>query len=256
MKTYPFIGLYTLCRREVGRFMNVYLQTLFAPMITTLLFYFIFSLSVGNQLKLVHNVPFMVFLAPGLIMMSMMQNAFSNPSSSMITSKIMNNIRDVVIAPINSHELTLGYMVGGIIRGLMIGVLTLIVFYMLGYIKLHHFGVALIYAILGTAFLSLLGIIGGIWAEKFDHLAAITNFIIIPMTFLSGTFYTIEHLPGMVQEFAAFNPFYFIIDGFRYAFIGKAESHLMTGIFYILGLDLCLYYICYMMFKKGYKLKS
>ena len=236
--------------------MNVYLQTLFAPIITTLLFYFIFSLSVGNQIKLINGTSFMMFLAPGLVMMSMMQNGFSNPSSSMITSKIMNNIRDVIIAPLNPHELVIGYMVGGIVRGLIIGTIAILVFYSFGLVQFYNLWVALLYAILGTAFLSLLGIIGGIWSEKFDQLAAITNFVITPMTFLSGTFYTIDHLPHYIQNIAAYNPFFFIIDGFRYGFIGHAESNLLFGLDYLMIINLCLYLISYFMFKTGYKLKN
>jgi len=168
----------------------------------------------------------------------------------------METIRDVIIAPLTPHELVLGYTFGGVFRGMLIGLCCVIVFYLLGSVTFYHIGFIFLFALLGGIFLSLLGLIGGIWSEKFDHLAAITNFIVMPMTFLSGTFYTLNRLPESIQTIAAYNPFFFIIDGFRFGFIKHAESDITFGIIYISLLNFILYLISYFMFKTGYKLKS
>ncbi len=250
------IGLQTLIMKEVGRFINVYSQTIVAPVVTTLLYYAVFALAFGGLAKHVGNVPYLDFLAPGLIMMTMVQNAFSNTSSSMVIAKVQGNIVDVLMPPISPFEFFAGYMIGGVLRGVVVGaVCTAVVFLTVG-IGIHSLFYIFAYAVLGTMMLSSLGLAAGIWSEKFDHIAAVTNFIVTPLTFLSGTFYSIEQLPGIWQTLAHANPFFYMIDGFRYGFIGHADGNLGLGFAMMIFINLVLAALVYRMVKTGYKIKS
>jgi ABC-2 type transport system permease protein len=250
------IGLYTFTRKEVSRFLTVYLQTIVAPAITTLLFYTIFSLAFGGMRREIDGVPYMEFLAPGLIMMSMVQNAFANSSSSLVIAKIQGNIVDVLMPPLNSAELLFGYIMGGIVRGLVIGTTTGIVMSFVVALTPHNIIAVIGFSLLGTTMLSAMGLIAGIWAEKFDHIAAVTNFFVTPMAFLSGTFYSIGSLPETWQTVALFNPFFYMIDGFRYGFTGHAEGSLIAGFICLLAVDIFLLCLAWWMLKTGYKIKS
>ena len=252
-----WLGLWTLYLKEVRRFLNVFTQTLVAPMVTTLLFLAIFALALGGAGRAaVEGVPYILFLAPGLIMMTLMQNSFANTSSSIVIAKVQGNIVDVLMPPLSASELTLGIAGGGVTRGLLVGLAAacgMAIFVPLGI----HDPFALVYfAVNGALMLSLLGLIGGIWAEKFDHMAAITNFVITPFSFLSGTFYSIERLPEAWRFIAHFNPFFYLIDGFRYGFIGHADGSLQIGAFVVLGVNAVLWSIAHRMFATGYRLKA
>ena len=251
-----WLGLWTLYTKEVKRFFNVFTQTVAAPVVTSLLFFSIFSLALGGAVRTVGDVPFVQFLAPGLIMMAMMQNAFANTSSSLMIAKIQGNIVDVLMPPLSAIELTIGFAAGGVTRGILVGVvtgLTMMVFVPVG---LHAPAVIVFHAIAASLMLSLLGIMGGIWAEKFDHMSAVTNFVIMPFSFLSGTFYSIERLPAAWQIVARFNPFFYMIDGFRYGFIGRADANPLIGIVVMVVVDTVLLAATYRMFARGYKLKA
>jgi ABC-2 type transport system permease protein len=228
------IGLWTLYMREVRRFMKVYTQTMLAPVVTTLLFLAVFTLALGQFRPDVHGVPFSQFLAPGLVMMAIAQNAFANTSSSIMIAKVQGNIVDTLMPPFTPTELVFGIAMGGVTRGIFVGL-------------------AVTFA--ASLMLALLGIIAGIWAEKFDHMAAVTNFIITPLAFLSGTFYSIERLPEFGQTLAHFNPFFYMIDGFRSGFIGHADITPWVGMAVMVAIDIVLWVICTRMFKTGYKLK-
>ncbi|MGH1403375.1 MAG: ABC transporter permease [Alphaproteobacteria bacterium] len=250
------IGLYTLIRREVLRFVSVYTQTIVAPMVTTLMFYTIFALAFGGAGRELNGVSFMAFLAPGLIMMTMVQNAFANTSSSLVISKVQGNIVDVLMPPLSAMEIFIGYAVGSVFRGLVVGLCTSLALSIFAPVHIHSIGVIFIFALLGTLMLGSLGIAAGIWSDKFDHIAAVTNFIVTPLTFLSGTFYNIEVLPGVWQGIAHFNPFFYMIDGFRYGFIGQADSHIGIGIAVLMTCNVLLALLSYRMIKTGYKIKS
>lgn len=250
------IGVMTLVNKEVGRFLNVYLQTIIAPVITTLLFYAIFALAFGGIAREVGGVPYMQFLAPGLVMMTMVQNAFANTSSSIVISKVQGNIVDVLMPPLGPLEILAGYLSGGILRGLCVGLATTIVISFFVEPGLHSVFYILVFAVLGTMMLSMMGICGGIWSEKFDHIAAVTNFFVTPLTFLSGTFYAIESLPPVWQSIALYNPFYHMIDGFRYGFIGHDDAFPFIGALFLLGINVALGLLVYWMLKTGYKIKS
>jgi ABC-2 type transport system permease protein len=249
-------GFWTLYVKEVRRFLNVFTQTVLAPMVTTLLFLAIFTLALGGRARAPSGIPYDVFLAPGLIMMAMLQNSFANTSSSLLISKVQGNIVDLLMPPLSPAELTLGFVLGGVTRGLIVGLAVLLGMWIFVPLQFAHPGFILLYALLASGLLSLIGALGGIWADKFDHIAAVTNFVITPFAFLSGTFYSIERLPAVWQTVAHFNPFFYMIDGFRYGFIGRADGNLMLGVAVLAGGNLALGLLCYRLFKRGWKLKS
>lgn len=251
-----WIGLQTLVKKEIGRFMNVYFQTLFAPLITLGLFFTVFSLSIGGGDRMVFGVPYMHFLAPGLLMMTMIQNAFSNSSSSLIIAKVQGNIVDLLMPPLSATEILFGYILGALIRAMLIGTLGFTIMTVFLDIPVERPGLILLFAVLGNIMMGTLGIAGGLWAEKFDHLASVTNFIVTPLTFLSGTFYALTALPEMWQKIALYNPFFYVIDGFRAGFIGTPEASLTTGIAILLVSNLILISLAWWMLKTGYKTKS
>ena len=249
-------GLYTLIKREVGRFAAVYMQTIVAPVITTLLFYAIFALAFGGIARTIGQVPFLEFLAPGLIMMAMVQNAFANTSSSIVIAKFQGSIVDVVMPPLSNMEFFTGFVMGGVIRGLAVGLVTGIAVSIFAPFNVVSPMVVVIYAVLGNVMMSALGLIAGIWSEKFDHIAAVTNFIITPLTFLSGTFYSVESLPEMWHKIALYNPFFYLIDGFRSGFIGQADGAITIGISILVIMNIALAGLALQMLRTGYKMKT
>ena len=251
-----WIGLGTLCAKEIRRFMKVYTQTLIAPVVTTLLFLAIFTLALGGGTRVVAGVPYAEFLAPGLVMMALAQNAFANTSSSIIIAKVQGNIVDVLMPPLSPFELSLGFIVGGVARGLAVGLVVAVSIAVFVPIQIQHWPYVIFHALAAATLLSLLGTIGGVWADKFDHIAAVTNFIVTPLSFLSGTFYSLDRLPGVWKAIAYANPFFYMIDGFRYGFIGHADGSTEVGIAVMLGANLSLWWLCQRMFARGYKLKA
>ena len=251
-----YIPLWSLFKKEVLRFLKVGTQTVLGPAISSLLFLAVFSLALGRSVETINGVKFAHFIAPGLIMMTMLQNAFSNAASSIGQSKFQGNIVDILMSPLNDIELTIGYVGGSIVRGLICGIVTFIVIIFFISLEIHSYLALVFYAFMGSIMMGSLGTMIGIWADKWDQQQGITNFIVLPLTFLSGTFYSISRLPEFWQNLAAFNPFFYNIDGFRYAFIGKSDSSLLIGGTTLLILNLILIYLCYLMFRSGYKLKS
>ena len=253
---FNWIGFYTLYSKEVRRFLNVFAQTVLAPAITTLLFYIIFTISVDRSYLSTESFTFSQFLAPGLVCMSIMQNAFANTSSSILISKVQGNIVDVLMPPLSEYELTFSYSLGGVTRGLLVGLSVSIVIYLIVPIQITNLFIIIYFALFSSLLLSLLGILCGIWAKKFDHMASVTNFIILPLTFLSGTFYSIERLPEDWRFFAYLNPFFYIIDGFRYGFVGVSDSNISLGIFILAMANLIFLILTIYIFKKGYGLRN
>ena len=249
-------GLWTLYIREVKRFLKVFMQTVAAPVVTTLLFLAIFLLAMGGQQRSVHEVPFLEFLAPGLIMMAMVQNAFANTTSSLMIAKFQGSIVDLLMPPLSPIELTLGLALGGVTRGLVVGVVVAAAMAVVVPIHIVAPGLMLFHAVAASLLLSVLGIIGAIWADKFDHIAAVTNFVVTPLSFLSGTFYSIEQLPPAWQTVALANPFFYMIDGFRYSFIGHADASIAAGVVVMTALDLALLWLCHVLIARGWKLKA
>jgi ABC-2 type transport system permease protein len=248
-------GAWTLYVKEVRRFMKVGQQTLMAPVVTTLLFLAIFTLALGGEQRSIARAPFDRFLAPGLVMMAIAQNAFANTSSSLVISKVQGNIVDVLMPPLSPSELTLGYALAGATRGLMVGAVCVLAMTIFVETQIRDLGLILYHAAMAALMLSLLGLMGGIWADKFDHIAAVTNFVVTPAAFLSGTFYSIASLPGLWNAIAHANPLFFLIDGFRAGFIGQADGPLLAGALVVAGVNALLWAICRWMFKRGYRLK-
>ncbi|MBM3521596.1 MAG: multidrug ABC transporter permease [Alphaproteobacteria bacterium] len=251
-----WIGLWTLIAREVRRFLKVGIQTVAAPAVTTLLFLAVFALALGGAVRDIAGVPFAEFLAPGLVMMAMVQNAFANTSSSLVIAKVQGNIVDSLMPPLNAAELTLGFALGGVVRGLVVG--SAVAIFLLPFVglRLHAPGFIVFHALAASLMLSLLGAIGGIWSQKFDHIAAVTNFVVTPLAFLSGTFYTIDRLPEPWHHIALANPFFYMIDGFRYGFIGHTDGGLAVGVVVMLVANVALGLVCYRMFLTGWRLRS
>lgn len=249
-------GLWTLYVREVTRFYKVGTQTLAAPVVTSLLFFVIFSVALGGDTRTIGDLTFAVFLAPGLIMMSILQNSFANTSSSILVSKVQGNIVDVLMPPLSPAELTIAFVAGGVTRGVLVGLATGTAMWVFVDLQIHHPVAIVFHAVAASAMLSLLGLIGGIWAEKFDHIAAMTNFVVVPLSFLSGTFYSITRLPEGWQDVARFNPFFYAIDGFRYGFIDRLDSQLWLSVTVMIAINTCLFALVYRLFASGYKLKS
>lgn len=248
-------GLWTLYLKEVRRFLNVFTQTVLAPMITSLLFLAIFTLALGRGDLNFGDVPYTQFLAPGLIMMTMIQNSFANTSSSILISKVQGNIVDVLMPPLSPAELTLGFAGGGISRGVIVGLSAGIGMSIFVDVEIHSVLAILYFGLMASTMLSLVGMIGGLWAEKFDHIAAVTNFVIVPFSFLSGTFYSIERLPENWLFVAHFNPFFYLIDGFRFGFIGHHDGNVWVGALIVGGVNLALAAVVHRMMARGYNLK-
>lgn len=251
-----WIGLVSLVKKEVGRFLNVYMQTIIAPIITMVLFFAVFALSLHQHTDDVAHDAALRFLAPGLLMMTMIQNGFANSSSSLMIAKLQGNIVDILMPPLAPWELLAGMLIGALFRCFLIGVLGVIVLSLFVTLPFHSVATIFWFGLLGNMILTLLGIMTGIWAENFDKMTTISNFIVTPLTFLSGTFYSIASLPPVWQKAALFNPFFYMIDGFRAGFTGVAETNLLTGSMVLCALCVLLILATWTMWRTGYKTKS
>jgi len=249
------LGTATLASREIRRFLNVWAQTVMAPLINAALFLLIFTIAIGPQRGDVMGVAFLHFLAPGLLMMTVIQQAFANTSSSLASAKVQGNIVDTLMAPLSPAEVLAGYVAGSVARGLIVAVvITIGVWLFLGVGLAHPFW-ALTFWVLGSIFMGSLGLIAGIYAQKFDQLAAITNFLVTPLAFLSGTFYSIDALPGFMQVMSHANPFFYLIDGARYGMIGVSDSSPVLGLGVALVSCLVVVGLAWTWLRKGYRLK-
>ena len=249
-------GMWELYLKEVRRFWKVIVQTVAAPVITSLMFLLVMVFAFGRQGVSIAGYPFADFLVPGLVIMTMVQNAFANTSSSILVAKVQGNIVDVLMPPLSAAELTVAWIAGGTTRGIVVGLACLIVMGFFANLHLHNIWLILFHGIAGSLFMSTLGVMGAIWAEKFDHMAAVTNFIVTPLTFLSGTFYTIDRLPEWGQFIAHYNPFFYNIDGFRHGFLGQEPSAPLLGVIVMTLLNAVLIVVTYQMIRRGYKLKA
>lgn len=251
-----WLGLYTLMRREVLRFIVVWSQTLLAPLATAALFLMIFTIAIGQQRGDVMGVPFTHFIAPGILMMTVIQNAFANTSSSIVISKVQGNIVDTLMPPLSPAELILGYLAGGIARGLLVALAIAVGMYLFLGIGVAHPLWALGFVVLGAGLLGAIGVVAGIFANKFDQMAAITNFIVTPLAFLSGTFYSVQALPEGIRQLTHFNPIFYLIDGVRYGVLGVSDSSPWLGLAVAGGSLLAVSGAAWAMFKTGYRLKA
>ena len=251
-----WIGLYSLYVKEVSRFIIVWAQTLLSPLVSSLLFLSVLTLALGNDRGDVLGYSFISFLAPGLIVMSIVQQSFSHSVSSLMIGKIQGNIIDTLLAPLSAIEVTLAIIFAAVTRGLVILIISIVVFSLIVEIHIYSIFYIFIGAFLGTFILGALGFITGLWAEKFDHTATITNFIITPLSFLSGVFYSIERLPNFFQSISKINPFFYIIDICRFGFLGTSDGSIGIGLVYLTILSIIVWLISYYLYKIGYKIKS
>ncbi len=249
-----WMGLKTLYIKEIYRFLKVGPQTLLAPVISNLLYMTVFVLAFSALRP--DPSAFMAFLAPGLVMLGILNNAAANSSSSLMTGKMMGSIIDVLMPPLSHVEIALGYIGGAATRGILVAIVTaaaLSIFTPMIPIRLW----AVIYFGISAAFMmGMVGVLSGIWAEKFDQLAVVNQFIILPLSFLSGTFYSIDVLPEAAQKLIMFNPLFYLIDGFRYGFLGIADGHILTGVIMIATINIILFLICLRVLKTGWRLKA
>ncbi len=249
-------GFQTLYLREIRRFWKVGMQTLAAPVVTALLYMMVFVVAAQGARPPVHGIAFGAFVAPGLIMMSILNNAFANSSSSLLQAKMNGLIGDFLTPPLSPPEHVAAFSLGAAARGILVGAVTWIAVVPFTHVTVTHLWAVLYFGIGAAVILGLLGVMAGLWSEKFDHMAVVTNFIVMPMTFLSGTFYLVDRLPEPFRTGSHFNPFFYLIDGFRYGFIGHAEGSLITGVGMTAGLIVALASICLWMFETGYKIKT
>ncbi|MEV8466119.1 ABC transporter permease [Fluviibacterium sp. DFM31] len=250
-----WLGVATLAEREVRRFLAVWSQTLMAPLITAGLFLAIFSLAIGTRRGDVMGVPFTQFLAPGILMMTVIQNAFANTSSAIMIAKVQGNIVDTLMPPLSPAELVAGYLAGSVGRGLFVAAAILIVAAIFLGQGIAHPVWVLVFVVLGSALLGGLGIIAAILANKFDQMAAITNFIITPLSFLSGTFYSVEGLPPAMQVLTHVNPVFYLIDGVRFGVLGTSDSSPWIGLPVCLLATAAVLAVCLRWFRTGFRLK-
>ena len=255
-------GLWTLYVKEVRRFFKVQLQTIWAPAVTTLLFLVVFTVALGGGGRTVTldgtAIPFANFIAPGLIVMGMLQNAFANASFSLLVGKIQGTIVDYLMPPLSTGELLAALCGGAVTRAFCVGAAVWLAMALWPGVQVTpaHFWAILWFGFLGALFLALMGVMTSIWAEKFDHAAAVTNFVVAPLALLSGTFYSVDRLSPLFQAISHANPFFYIISGFRYGFLGVADSPILVGSAVILALDIALALACYALLRSGWKIKS
>ena len=251
-------GLQTLYLKEVRRFFKVQLQTVWAPAITTLMFLAIFALALGRARTTVMGVPYSDFLGPGLIVMGMIQNSFANTSSSLLIGKIQGTIVDVLMPPLSAAELLVAWVGGAVTRAWLVGLAVYLAMLLAPGVDvpIHNLGVVLYFGTAGSVMLALLGILTGIWADKFDHAAAVTNFVVQPLTLLSGTFYAIDRVSPAMKWLSHANPFFYIIDGFRYGFLGVADGLAQQGAVVIGVIDVALWLTCLRLLQTGWRLKA
>lgn len=251
-----WVACYTLLRKEVTRWVKVWLQTVLAPVVTALLYLLVFGHVLEGRVEVFEGVSYSQFLIPGLLMMAVIQNAFANTSSSLIQAKVMGSIVFILLPPFSALEMFLAYIGAAVLRGLAVGlgVFILAIFY--AQVPIDNFLIILVFAILGSYTMGALGLIAGMWAEKFDQIAAFQSFLIVPLTFLSGVFYSISSLPDFWFSLSKWNPFFYMIDGFRYGFFGQSDQPVMISFVAMLCAAGVLTLVCVWMFKSGYKLRD
>lgn len=248
-------GLYTLIEREIKRMFRVVVQTLVSPWISALLYILIFGLVVGSRIASVGGVSYIDFVLPGLVMMNIIQSAFAHSSSSIYFARFTRQIEEVLVSPLSYTEMIIGYTLGGVVRGLIVGIGVYVIAIFFTVATIEHLFLFLIYAAAVSAIFSLLGIIVGLWAEGFEQLSVLSVFVITPLTFVGGVFNTTDMFPPVMKMVAHFNPFLYFVDGLRYAMIGYSEANMVIGAALIGGLLVGLLWLVIHLFKVGYKVR-
>ncbi len=251
-----WLGFYTLYMKEVRRFTKIPMQTVLAPVMTSLLYMLVFGVATRGARPPVDGVPFIEFVAPGLVMMTVLNNAFANSSSSILQAKMMGLSADFLTPPLTSIEQSAAFVLGAATRGVVVGLVTLATVWWFAGAHLVHPWAAVYFGLTASVILAELGVLAGLWSEKFDHMAMVQNFVIMPLTFLSGTFYRADALPGPLRAISHFNPLFYLIDGFRYGFIDSPDGNIAIGVVGAGVLSVGLMVWCWWLFWKGYRLKT
>lgn len=256
MSGFNWYGTYILSIREIRRFLKVYHQTIIAPVISALIFLSIFSLALSDTNKMIYNIPYKDFAGYGLIIMTIIQNSFANSSSSLIMAKVIGYINDILMPPFEGKELVLAYNIGSISRGILVGLLLSFVLSFIIEFRLHNLALAIYYVLSAAILLGNLGLLSSLITDNFDQNSAISSYLITPLSFLSGTFYSIHQLPTWLKFINLVNPFFYIIDGFRFSLIGHSDGNIMIGVFYLLTLNILTIMLVIKIINSGWKLKA
>lgn len=251
-----WVACYTLFKKEITRFSKVWLQTVIAPVVTALMYLLVFGHVLEGRVEVFAGVSYSAFLIPGLLMMAVIQNAFANTSSSIIQSKVMGSLIFIMLPPFSEVEFFLAYVGAAIVRGLAVGFGVFLLAFFYVKVPIDNIFIVILFAILGSYVMGALGMIAGIWAEKFDQIAAFQSFLIVPLTFLSGVFYSIKSLPPFWYELSKWNPFFYMIDGFRYGFFGQSDQPILISFVAMLLAATVLTIFCILLFRSGYKLRD
>ncbi len=249
-------GTWTLFKRETHRFLKVNMQTVAAPALTAILYLIVFRYAMGDRQVPGMEVDYFTFLIPGLAMMTMLQNAFANTSSSIIIGKVMNVHIYLLMAPLSAIEMVVAFLAAAVLRAVIVATVFLLVLTPFVDLSIHHFGLILVYGLCGSIIMGGMGLIGGMWSENFDSMSMVSNFIILPLTFLSGVFYSIKQLPPLWQQVSHFNPFFYLIDGFRHGFLGVGDSDPFLSVGIVAGFALATVLTCWYLWRIGWRLKE
>lgn len=256
MEQINWYGTYTLTVREVKRFMSVYNQTLITPAISALIFLAVFVLAVGSRRHDIDGVAFINFMGYGLIIMSIVQNSFANSSSSFLMSKIIGYISDILTPPLGSKEIVIAFTIGAVLRGILVGIIVTISLLPFVEFTLYHPFLLVFYVLTSCTLLGKFGILSGMVANSFDQHSATTSYLITPLSFLSGTFYSVKDLPGILQQINMLNPFFYMIDGFRYCLTNKADGNIMIGAGFLIIANMVMYFVLERLIDKGWRIKG
>ena len=251
-----WLGFWTLYMKEVRRFTKIPMQTVLAPLMMSLLYMLVFGVATRGARPPVHGIVYTEFVAPGLVMMNVLNNAFANSSSSILQAKMMGLSSDFLTPPLSSIEQSLAFILGSASRGIVVGLVTLATVWWFAGSHLAHPWAAVWFMVSASVIMGELGVLAGLWSQKFDEMAMVQNFVVMPLTFLSGTFYTVDRLPEPFRSASHFNPFFYLIDGFRYGFIGITDGNLVAGVISSAFLSVVLGVWCWWLFWKGYRLKT
>ena len=251
-----WLGFWTLYMKEVRRFAKIPAQTVVAPLMMSLLYMLVFGVATKGARPPVHGIVYTQFVAPGLVMMNVLNNAFANSSSSILQAKMMGLSADFLTPPLSSTEQAMAFILGSASRGIVVGLVTLVTVWGFAGSHIAHPWAAIWFMVSASLIMGELGVLAGLWSQKFDEMAMVQNFVVMPLTFLSGTFYTVDRLPEPFRTLSHYNPFFYLIDGFRYGFIGITDGSLVAGVISSAFLSAVLGLWCWWVFWKGYRLKT
>ena len=256
MVKYNLVALWTIIYKEVSRFLRIWTQTLLPPVVTQSLYFIIFGGFIGSQVANINGIPYMSFIVPGLVMMAVINSAYTNVVSSFFGSKFQKNIEELLVSPVPVWVIIAGYTAGGVLRGLLVGIIVYIISAIFTTPVVYNFGIVLLFILLTAIVFSLGGLVNAIFAKKFDDIGIFTTFILTPLTYFGGVFYSIHNLPEIWQIISRFNPILYMVDGFRYGFHGASDLNIWVSLGMLSGMTVLLAAISYVLIKKGVGLKN